>query len=73
MASKQEAEQASIQVAVRLRPLNGKEKANGTLPVVTASHENREVTVIKGSGNRQIRSTFAFANVFGSFTTQEEM
>ncbi len=67
------ASEASVQVVVRLRPLNAREQKSNTTPIVTASTERSEVTVIKGSGKAQVRNTFKFANVFGSFTTQEEI
>ena len=31
------------------------------------------VTVIKGHGSRQVKSSFAFDNVFTAFSTQEEV
>ena len=103
-----------IQVLVRLRPLNGTEKAEGarppappptapcnapvrdglplaqlaqpprrrpscpgrhagTLPVVTSNTATRELTVVRGAGKAQHRSTFRYDKVFGSFATQEEV
>lgn len=62
-----------IQVVVRLRPINDREKTHGTLPVVTASSQDKTVTVVRGSGRRQARSSYAFDNVFSAFTTQEEV
>eukprot|EP00557_Chaetoceros_sp_GSL56_P011997 CAMPEP_0176477854 /NCGR_PEP_ID=MMETSP0200_2-20121128/867_1 /TAXON_ID=947934 /ORGANISM="Chaetoceros sp., Strain GSL56" /LENGTH=1243 /DNA_ID=CAMNT_0017873737 /DNA_START=112 /DNA_END=3844 /DNA_ORIENTATION=- len=64
---------SSIQVVVRLRPMNEMEKKHSTLPVIKASTTDRTVTVIKGQGPRQARSIFSFDNVFGSFSTQEEV
>ena len=64
---------SSVQVVVRLRPMNSVEKKHGTLPVVTASTQDRTVTVIKGHGSRQARSSFSFDNVFTAFSTQEEV
>jgi len=63
----------TIQVVVRLRPINEREKAHGTLPVVTASSQDKTVTVVRGTGRRQARSSYAFDNVFSAFTTQEEV
>ena len=99
----------SINVVVRLRPLNAKEQADGarplptffaplcgsafrasralrargfshvarrgagTLPVVTSSTQNREVTIIRGTGKAQVRSTFKYDGVFGSYATQAEV
>lgn len=42
-----------VQVVVRLRPLNDREKKHGTLPVISASTNDKTVTVIKGTGSRQ--------------------
>ena len=67
------AEQSGIQVVVRLRPMSARELKGNTLPVVTASTEKKEVTVIKGTGARTLRNTFAFDNVFTSFSTQREV
>ena len=64
---------STVQVVVRLRPLNEKEKKHGTLPVITASTNDKSVTVIKGSGSRQARSSYKFNNVFTAFSTQEEV
>ena len=66
-------ERSGIQVVVRLRPMSERELKGNTLPVVTASTEKKEVTVIKGSGARTLRSTFAFDDVFTSFSTQKEV
>eukprot|EP00537_Pseudo-nitzschia_pungens_P004148 CAMPEP_0172374798 /NCGR_PEP_ID=MMETSP1060-20121228/57647_1 /TAXON_ID=37318 /ORGANISM="Pseudo-nitzschia pungens, Strain cf. cingulata" /LENGTH=104 /DNA_ID=CAMNT_0013101621 /DNA_START=197 /DNA_END=508 /DNA_ORIENTATION=+ len=64
---------SSVQVVVRVRPLNEREKKHGTLPVVSASTSDKTVTVIKGSGSRQIKSSYRFDNVFTSFSTQEDV
>ncbi len=71
MASQKDS--SSIQVVVRLRPLNEKEKKFSTLPVIKASTANKTVTVIKGQGARQARNCFAFDNVFAAFSTQQEV
>jgi kinesin family protein 11 len=73
MSSTEMGEQSGIQVVVRLRPMSDRELKGNTLPVVTASTEKREVTVIKGTGARTLRNTFAFDNVFTSFSTQQEV
>jgi hypothetical protein len=62
-----------IQVVARLRPLDRKEKADGTLPVVTASTADKTVTIVRGTGNRSARAGFKVDNVFGSFATQQEI
>lgn len=73
MTTMSRANDSSVQVVVRLRPMNEKEKKHGTLPVVTASTQDKTVTVIKGHGSRQIRSCFSFDNVFTAFSSQEEV
>jgi hypothetical protein len=45
----------------------------GTLPVVTSSTDNHEVTIIRGSGKSQVRSTFKYDGVYGSYATQAEV
>ena len=64
---------ASVQVVVRLRPLNDREKRHGTLPVVSASTNEKSVTVIKGQGSRQVKTSYRFDNVFTAFSSQEEV
>ena len=64
---------ASVQVAVRLRPMNAKEQVGNTLPVVTANSSRREVTLVRGAGNRQQRQTYNFDGVFGSFSEQQHV
>ena len=64
---------SAIQVVVRLRPMNDAEKRDGTLPVVTAKTAERTVTVIKGKGRKQLKSSYSFDDVFTAFSTQEEV
>lgn len=64
---------ASVQVVVRLRPLNEREKKHGTLPVVSASTADKTLTVIKGKGSHQARTSYGFDNVFTAFSSQEEV
>ena len=64
---------SSIQVVVRLRPMNEKEKKHGTLPVVSASTKDKTVTVIKGHGSRQAMTCLSFDNFFTAFSSQEEV
>ena len=64
---------SSVQVVVRLRPMNEKELKGNTLPVVTASTEQKQVTVIRGAGTRQQRNMYGVDNVFTSFSTQKEV
>ena len=59
---------------VRLRPLNEREQLDGTLPVVTASTQRKQVEVVRGVGTRSAtRQSFQFDNVFGSYAEQEEI
>ena len=70
------AESNGIQVVVRLRPVNAKEKREGTPPVVSSNTAESTVTLVRSSGkgsSSQSRSTFKAGNVFGSFSTQEEV
>jgi len=64
---------SSVQVVVRLRPLNSTEQKHATLPVVKASTRDKTVTVLKGSGRKQLKQTYKFDNVFTAFSTQEEV
>ena len=63
----------AVQVVVRMRPLNDREKKGNTLPVITANTEKREVMAIKGAGNRQQRTTYHFDRVLGTMSSQEEV
>ncbi len=64
---------STVKVAVRLRPMNTKEEAEGTLPVVHASSAEKTVTALKGIGKAQTRTTFNFDAVFSSYATQKEV
>lgn len=64
---------SAIQVVVRLRPMNDSEKKHGTLPVITAKTQEGSVTVIKGKGRKQLKTSYSFDNVFTAFSTQEEV
>lgn len=66
-------QQGSVQVVVRLRPLNKREKKDGTLPVVTTNTDKGQITLIKGAGLKAAKHRFNFGNVYGSFSTQEEI
>ena len=65
--------EASVQVVVRVRPLNDREQKKDTTPVVTANTSSNEVTVLKGTGKAQTRNTFKFGNVFNTYTTQKDI
>ena len=70
-------------LAVRQFPRRGRAPAcdltrigpfhTGTLPVVTSSTDNQEVTIIRGTGKAQVRSTFKYDGVYGSYATQAEV
>ena len=64
---------SAIQVVVRLRPMNENEKKHGTLPVVTAKTKERTVTIVKGKGRKQLKTSYTFDDVFTAFSTQEEV
>ena len=64
---------SSIQVIVWLRPRNETKKMHGTLPVITASTHDKCVTIIKGSGTRQARTSYTFDHVFTAFSSQDEV
>ena len=73
-SSSRAAADAKVQVVVRLRPLNKSESAGNEVPVVTASTERKEITVVRGGGTRSaLRQQFRFDNVFGSYATQQEI
>ena len=57
---------SSVKVAVRVRPMNDREKKGNTLPVVTAATDKKEVVLIRGAGNRQLRATYNFDAVLMS-------
>eukprot|EP01047_Picozoa_sp_COSAG01_P029642 COSAG01_NODE_2038_length_8574_cov_71.090619_7_plen_104_part_00 len=40
---------------------------------MTSSTQNKEVTLIRGTGKAQVRSTFKYDAVFGSYATQSEI
>ena len=44
-----------IQVCVRLRPLNEREKEKEKTPIVTASSVHNTVTVVRGKGKTAVR------------------
>ena len=64
---------SSVKVCVRLRPFNEREMKNDTLPVVTASTDKAEVTLIRGTANRQQRQTYSFDSVYSTFSTQRDV
>lgn len=65
--------EAGIQVVVRLRPMNERELQRNTLPVVSASTDNREVTVIRNNASQTLRNTFKYDNVFTAFSDQQDV
>lgn len=64
---------SGVQVVVRIRPLNEREKKHGTLPVISASTGEKTVTVLRGTGGRQARSQYKFDGVYTAFSTQSEV
>jgi len=65
---------SNVRVVCRMRPLNEREKKDGTLPAAHASSEKKEVAVTRtvAGGARQVRNAFQFDEVLGSFSTQYE-
>eukprot|EP00578_Thalassiosira_sp_NH16_P029435 CAMPEP_0181087506 /NCGR_PEP_ID=MMETSP1071-20121207/6308_1 /TAXON_ID=35127 /ORGANISM="Thalassiosira sp., Strain NH16" /LENGTH=1240 /DNA_ID=CAMNT_0023169397 /DNA_START=70 /DNA_END=3791 /DNA_ORIENTATION=- len=53
--------------------MNENEKKHGTLPVVTAKTKERTVTIVKGKGRKQLKTSYTFDDVFTAFSTQEEV
>lgn len=53
--------------------MNEYETKHGTLPVITAKTQDATVSVIKGKGRKQMKSSYSFDNVFTAFSTQEEV
>lgn len=64
---------SGVQVVVRLRPLNEREKKHGTLPVISASTNDKTVTVLRGTGGRQARSQYKYDEIYTAFSTQSEV
>eukprot|EP00928_Gymnodinium_smaydae_P045373 TRINITY_DN3025_c0_g2_i1.p1 TRINITY_DN3025_c0_g2~~TRINITY_DN3025_c0_g2_i1.p1 ORF type:complete len:871 (-),score=240.62 TRINITY_DN3025_c0_g2_i1:49-2661(-) len=65
---------ANVRVVCRIRPMSEREKRGGAVPAATGSTERREVTVARmANGQRQVRSSFQFDAVLGSFSTQEDV
>ncbi|KAG7396507.1 Kinesin- protein 11 [Phytophthora boehmeriae] len=56
----------NVQVAVRCRPLNAREKATGRGAVVQCKQNSNEVAVVK-------RKTYTFDRVFGQYSTQKDV
>ncbi|KAL7681113.1 putative kinesin-like protein [Plasmopara halstedii] len=56
----------NVQVAVRCRPLNSREKAMGRGAVVQCKPNSNEVAVIK-------RKTYTFDRVYGQYSTQKDV
>merc|ERR1719401_1251285 len=66
-------EVSNVHVVCRVRPMSEREKATGMVPVVSASSDRREVVVARSLGGRQVRTTFSFDGVLGSFSNQEDV
>ncbi|CAM9754593.1 unnamed protein product [Chrysoparadoxa australica] len=59
----------NVQVAVRVRPLNQREKDQGVMHVVTTDLAHNKVRVKKNSLDR----TYQYDKVFGPYTAQAEI
>ncbi|CAM9183318.1 unnamed protein product, partial [Choristocarpus tenellus] len=62
-------ESSNVQVAVRCRPLNTREKESGNLHVVTTDGNQNRVRV----SHRKLDRTYTYDRVFGPFACQEEV
>lgn len=58
--------ESHVQVAVRCRPLNEREKAAGRPPVLQCKTNSNEIAVAK-------RKTYAFDKVYGQYSTQKDV
>ncbi|TYZ66222.1 hypothetical protein PybrP1_002107 [[Pythium] brassicae (nom. inval.)] len=58
--------ESHVQVAVRCRPLNERERAAGRPPVLLCKSNSHEVAVVK-------RRSYAFDRVFGQYSTQSDV
>jgi kinesin family protein 11 len=56
----------NVQVAVRCRPVNDREKAANRGPVVQCKQATNEITVIK-------RKTYSFDKVYGQYSEQKDL
>ena len=63
---------ANVQVVVRLRPMNATEKADGTLPVVSANSRNKSIS-INNNKKGALPQVFQFDQVYSSFARQEHI
>eukprot|EP00903_Cladosiphon_okamuranus_P005834 g5775.t1 len=69
MADKESAAGTNVQVAVRCRPLNAREKASGNLHVVNTEPSNHRIRV----AHKKLDRTYQYDHVFGPFASQEEV
>lgn len=70
-----QAPSTNIRVVCRVRPMSDRETKAGTVKVVTASKERKEVAVVRmvGNGTRQVRTTFNFDDVLTSSCCQSDV
>ena len=61
-----------IQVVARLRPVNSKEKREGTPPVVSSNTAAQTVSVVKTTGKTQNKTSFKADSVFGFFFDRKQ-
>ena len=59
----------NVQVAVRCRPLNAREKETDCLHVVSTDTEHNKVTV----AHKKLDRSYAYDKVFGPYATQESV
>ena len=56
-----------------MRPQSEREKKAKTGACVQTSTHSKTVTVVKGAGQKAMRTTYKFDAVFGSFASQKEV
>ncbi|CAM9924291.1 unnamed protein product, partial [Ectocarpus sp. 6 AP-2014] len=69
MADKESSTGTNVQVAVRCRPLNSREKASGNLHVVNTEPSHNRIRV----AHKKLDRTYQYDHVFGPFASQEEV
>ncbi|CAM9901812.1 unnamed protein product [Scytosiphon promiscuus] len=69
MGDKENSAGTHVQVAVRCRPLNSREKASGNLHVVNTESAHNRIRV----AHKKLDRTYQYDHVFGPFASQEEV
>eukprot|EP00808_Paulinella_micropora_P018920 g17645.t1 len=72
LPTRQQPKACCVQVVVRCRPLNAREKEGNQYPVASCVGAS-EVNVILGKHQHNSTKTFTFDRVFGQYSTQEEV